>query len=139
MAGLSRNLGLSAGCLWLASLGCARAADEPVPAAPTVFDLLLPLLLVLVTGALAWWLVKRRGSLTKGDGPVQLLQIVAVGPRERLLLVRVGERQLLCGATPAQITLLAQLDPPADQGSSKTTPPAAREVTPTADRSLSGR
>lgn len=88
---------------------CCSAAAQDAPAASGMLDLLLPLLLVIATGAAAWWLVRRRGSLLRGDGPLQIVQVVPVGPRERVLLLRIGDRHLLCGATPAQITLLCEL------------------------------
>jgi flagellar protein FliO/FliZ len=81
---------------------------------PGWLDLLLPLLIVIVTGVAAWWLVRRRGSLLRTQGPLQLVQVLPVGPRERLLLVRVGEQHWLCGATPAQISLIARVDDVAD-------------------------
>lgn len=109
LSSLGRRVHAQCGALAIALCSLPAHAQTEPPPAPSWIDLLLPLVLVIVTGAVAWWLVKRRGSLTNSNGPVQLLQVLAVGPRERLLLVKVGDRQLLCGATPAQITLLATL------------------------------
>lgn len=66
----------------------------------------LPTLIVVALGLLAWWLVRSRGSLVQRDGPMRLVQIMPVGPRERLLLVELEGRRLLVGATGQQLTLL---------------------------------
>ncbi len=96
------------------------SAQSDVPPAPSWVDLLLPLVMVLVTGAVAWWLVRRRGGLTGQNGPVKLVQVLPVGPRERLLLVRIGDRHWLCGSTPAQITLISAVSElPAEEGEGK--------------------
>lgn len=105
---LSRAHKAAISCTLLSFSACVAAQTE-VPEAPSVIDLLLPLVIVIVTGAVAWWLVRRRGSLLRSDGPLQLVQVMPIGPRERLLLVKIGERQWLCGATPSQISLLAEV------------------------------
>lgn len=87
----------------------AQAQIASTEGAPGLIDLLLPLIVVIAAGVAAWWLMRRRGGLVRSDGPVQLVQVLPLGPRERVLVLRAGERLLVCGATPAQITLIAQL------------------------------
>jgi flagellar protein FliO/FliZ len=83
----------------------ARAAD-PEPVAMSWWSLVAPLLLVLGVGAALLWLVKRRfsGALFP-SGPLRVVQVVPVGPRERLLLLDHDGRRLLCGITAHAISV----------------------------------
>jgi flagellar protein FliO/FliZ len=86
------------------------AAAEQLPGA-SLLSWLVPLGLIALCAVLAAWLVSRgRGSLTQRDGPIRLVHIRPVGPRERLVLVEVQNRRLLIGVTATQISALAQLD-----------------------------
>lgn len=112
-AGLARRVavGLSAG------LVCGVAAAQEAGAkGPGLFELLMPLVIVIAAGALAWYLVRRRGSFVRSDGPVQLVQVMPVGTRERLLLVRIDNRYCLLGATPVQISPLMEWSVPPETG-----------------------
>jgi len=71
-----------------------------------MLSLWLPLIVIVVLGVLAWWLVRSRMGLVQKDGPLKLVQILPVGPRERLLVVEIEGRRLLIGATPQHLTLL---------------------------------
>lgn len=68
--------------------------------------------LVLVTGAAAaatWVLRHWKGSVGRREGPLQLVHVIALGPRERLALVKVGGRYLVVGITPTSINRVADL------------------------------
>jgi len=100
-----------------ASLVCGiAAAQDGGPKGPGLFELLMPLVIVIAAGALAWYLVRRRGSFVRSDGPVQLVQVMPVGTRERLLLVRIDNRYCLLGATPVQISPLTEWSVPPETG-----------------------
>jgi len=68
--------------------------------------------LVLVTGAAAaatWVLRHWKGSVGRREGPLQLVHVIALGPRERLALVKVGGRYLVVGITPTSINRVTEM------------------------------
>jgi len=68
--------------------------------------------LVLVTGAAAaatWVLRHWKGSVGRRAGPLQLVHVIALGPRERLALVKIGGRYLVVGITPTSINRVTEL------------------------------
>jgi flagellar protein FliO/FliZ len=89
------------------------SAAEPANASPSfsaeLVSLILPLLLVVATLLAAFYLLRRRFGLATRDGPLRVLQVIAVGPRERIVLLDLDDRQLLVGVTSAEITPLATL------------------------------
>jgi flagellar protein FliO/FliZ len=77
----------------------------------TLYSLVLPFVLVLAAAVGATILLRRwRGSFGRRDGPLQLVHVIALGPRERLALVKVGRRYLVVGITSTQINRVAELD-----------------------------
>lgn len=71
---------------------------------------LVTLTMVVVLVAVVLWLY-RRGTQGAGAGSgIQILASYPLGPRERLLVVRVQDRILALGQTPAQISMLAELE-----------------------------
>ena len=76
-----------------------------------LYSLLVPLALILGAGVAAVVVLRYwRGSMGRREGPLQLLHVIALGPRERLALVKVGDRYLVVGITPTQISTVAQLE-----------------------------
>ena len=74
-------------------------------------SLLIPTVLVLAAAAAATFLLKRwKGAVGGRDGPLQLVHVIALGPRERLALVKVGARYLVVGITPNNVNRIAELD-----------------------------
>jgi len=74
--------------------------------------------LVLVTGAAAaatWVLRHWRGSFGRRAGPLQLVHVIALGPRERLALVKIGKRYLVVGITPTSINRVTELSDITDE------------------------
>lgn len=99
------------------------------------WDFLLPLLIVLAAGALAWWLVHRRGWRASRQGPIEILHVLPLGTRERLLLVRVRGRTLLLGITPNRIGLVERFDDTeADRGGPEADPAEDARRPPRVDR-----
>ena len=73
------------------------------------YTLVVPL--VLGAAAAATVLLRRwRGNVGRRDGPLQLVHVIAVGPRERLALVKVGARHLVVGITPNHVSRIAEFD-----------------------------
>ena len=73
-----------------------------------LLGLLVPLIAVtLAMLAMLWWL--RRGRVLSGNGPLKVIQAVAVGARERVVVLDAQGRRLLIGVTPSKIELLAEL------------------------------
>jgi flagellar protein FliO/FliZ len=73
-------------------------------------SLLVALILVAGAAVAATWVLRHwKGSVARHAGPLQLVHVIAVGPRERLALVKIGGRFLVVGITPASITRVAEL------------------------------
>lgn len=74
------------------------------------FSLLVPLIVIVGAAAAATWFLRRwKGSLGRRDGPLQLVHVIALGPRERIALVQVGARYLVVGITGQHINTLAEV------------------------------
>jgi flagellar protein FliO/FliZ len=70
----------------------------------------VPLLVIVGAAAAATWFLRRwKGSLGRRDGPLQLVHVIALGPRERIALVKVGARYLVVGITGQHINTLAEV------------------------------
>jgi flagellar biogenesis protein FliO len=82
---------------------------DPVPiSGQTILTIVISL---AVLGALAW--VLRRGAVTRRSRlPVSVETAVPLGERRSLVIVAVEGRRLLLGLTPAQVTLVTELQPP---------------------------
>ncbi len=88
----------------------ALAADSDTGGNIALYALIVPLLLVAGAAVAATLLLKRwRVGLSRRDGPLQLVHVIAVGPRERIALIKVGARYLVVGITPTSITRVATL------------------------------
>jgi flagellar protein FliO/FliZ len=73
-------------------------------------SLIVALILVAGAAVAATWVLRHwKGSVARREGPLQLVHVIAVGPRERLALVKIGGRYLVVGITPASITRVAEL------------------------------
>jgi flagellar protein FliO/FliZ len=78
---------------------------------------LLGLVVVLgLLGLLAW--LARRGTLAlpgqrRGSAAVRVETAVPLGERRSLVIIAVEGRRLLLGLTPAQVSLVTELAPPA--------------------------
>ena len=82
------------------------AADDSIP----WVSLLVPTLLIIGAAVAATFLLKRwQGRVGGRDGPLQLVQVIAVGPRERLALVKVGGRFVVVGIAPGSVNRIAEL------------------------------
>lgn len=107
----------------------AASAADPAGAASTFVSLLLPLLLITAAAGAATFLLTRwKGSVVKREGPLQLVQVLALGPRERLALVKAGARYLVIGVTSGGISRVAEFsqlhDAAAESPASSGTPAA---------------
>jgi len=65
---------------------------------------------VAAAAAAATWVLRQwKGSVGRREGPLQLVHVIALGPRERLALVKIGARYLVVGITPTQINRVTEL------------------------------
>jgi len=71
---------------------------------------LVTLTMVIVLAAVVLWLYRRGTPGASSTAGIQILATYPLGPRERLLVVRVQDRILALGQTPAQITMLTELE-----------------------------
>lgn len=91
--------------LLLPSAACAADAGGHDS---SLWGLLVPLIAVTMAMlAMLWWL--KRGKALSGNGPLKVVQAVAVGARERVVVLDAQGRRLLIGVTPSRIELLAEL------------------------------
>jgi flagellar protein FliO/FliZ len=87
------------------AFGNSSADDSSLTA-----TLLVPMILILGAAVAATWFLRRwKGSLGRRDGPLQLLHVISLGPRERMALVKIGSRYLVVGITPTSVNALAQM------------------------------
>lgn len=124
------------GGLALSLFAFAATADPvPVPVADTATgsaagsfaSLLVPLVLLAAAAIAATWFVTRsRGSLMKRGGPIRLVHVTGIGPRERLVVVEVDDRRYLLGVTPNRISTLADLGDRHDTPTNSTPPPLSQ-------------
>lgn len=91
----------------------AVALAQPAEQAPdaSLLGLVLPLLVVVFALAALWWVMRRQGGRGSAAGPARIVQVMAVGPRERILIVDHDTQRLMLGVTPTAISLLAHLEP----------------------------
>lgn len=82
----------------------ATSVTESAPASTSALALLMPVLIVLALGvASLWWVRRRFGGALLPQGPLRVVQIVPVGPRERLLLLEHDGSRWFCGVTANSI------------------------------------
>ena len=94
----------------------AAVAVDPVPApvsitpGGSVLGLIVPLLTVAFALAALWWIMRRNSGRSGTAGPLRIVQVLAVGPRERVIVVDHASRRFMLGVTPSTINVLADLD-----------------------------
>jgi flagellar biosynthetic protein FliO len=87
----------------------ANSADTPDDGIAWT-SLLMPTVLILAAAVAATFVLKRwKGAVGGRNGPLQLIHVIALGPRERLALVKVGARYLVVGITPNNVNRIAEL------------------------------
>jgi len=97
--------------LWSCST-CAVAADaDPPPLGGSLVSLIVPLLAVVFALAALWWMWHRYSGKGGSSGPLRIVQVIAVGPRERVLVVDHDTQRFMLGVTQTSITLIADLGP----------------------------
>jgi len=92
----------------------AFATGDSSPASPPatsgIGSLVVALIIVAGAAAAATWVLRHwKGSIARREGPLQLVHVIALGPRERLALVKIGGRYLVVGITPTSISRVAEL------------------------------
>jgi flagellar biosynthetic protein FliO len=112
----TKNAALAAAVFFQTYSMSAFANSPEIPDEPIAWiSLLMPMVLILGAAAAATFALRRWKRAVGGrDGPLQLIHIIALGPRERLALVKVGTHYLVVGITPNNINRIAELS---DMGS----------------------
>jgi flagellar biosynthetic protein FliO len=88
----------------------AFASGDTLADGGALSSLVIALILVAAAAAAATWVLRHwKGSIVRREGPLQLVHVVPLGPRERLALVKVGGRYLVVGITPTSISRVAEL------------------------------
>lgn len=81
---------------------------------PDIFDLILPLLAVIIVIAAAWLftrlLARRHAALSSGRN-IKVVERVSTGKDSSLVIVRVGGRAFLLSVAGQNSSLITELDP----------------------------
>lgn len=85
-------------------------APVSVPPGGSVLGLIVPLLTVAFALVALWWIMRRNSGRSGAAGPLRIVQVLAVGPRERVIVVDHASRRFMLGVTPSTINVLADLD-----------------------------
>ena len=94
----------------LSRSACVAAADvDPSPLGAPLVSLIVPLLAVVFALAALWWMWHRYSGKSATSGPLRIVQVIAVGPRERVFVVDHDTQRFMLGVTQTSITLLADL------------------------------
>lgn len=93
---------------WSVCIAATEPAAESAPGG-SLPGLIVPLLVVASALAALWWVLRRQGGHGSASGPVRIVQIMAVGTRERILVVDHDTQRFMLGVTPSGISLLAHL------------------------------
>jgi len=94
----------------LATFSASAFGNSSAEDSSLTLSLLVPLVVIAAAAAAATWFLRRwKGSLARRDGPLQLVHVIVLGPRERMALVKVGARYLVVGITGQQINTLAEV------------------------------
>jgi flagellar protein FliO/FliZ len=85
------------------------------------YSMFISLVMILGAAVAATFFLRRwKGGIGRSDGPLRLLHVIALGPRERLALVKVGEKYLVLGITPTSINKISDVS---DIGENLVSPP----------------
>lgn len=96
---------------WLVAAPAGAVDPLPAPSSgASVLGLVVPLLAVAFSLAALWWMVRRNSGRTGAAGPARIVQVIAVGPRERVVVIDHDARRFLLGVTATTINVLADLD-----------------------------
>jgi flagellar protein FliO/FliZ len=103
------------------STAAIGAASVPVPASSGgSWFVLVVLTLLVITVAVVLWVYRRRLNFVASDPHIKVLATQFVGTREKIVVVDVYGRTLVLGHTPAQLSLICELDstqmPPETKG-----------------------
>lgn len=94
-----------------ASAGAASAA-EPVSFIGELVAILVPLVFIILVLLAVLRFAKRRYGPTGHDMPLSIVQVLALGPRERLVLVKTRTGRLFAvGVSGQSVNLVTDLDP----------------------------
>jgi len=93
----------------LSCSACAAADADPSPLGAPLISLIVPLLAVVFALAALWWMWHRYSGKSATSGPLRIVQVIAVGPRERVLVVDHDTQRFMLGVTQTSITLIADL------------------------------
>lgn len=94
----------------LATFSASAFGNSAAEDSSLTWSLLVPLVVIAAAAAAATWFLRRwKGSLARRDGPLRLVHVIALGPRERIALVKVGTRHLVVGITATNINTLGEV------------------------------
>ncbi len=67
------------------------------------------LALLVLLGAVAWWMNRRRGLPDLAGGAIEIVSVKPLGPKHRLAIVEAGGERLLIAASDSEVRLLSSL------------------------------
>lgn len=105
-----------------------KAAALPSSGVSSMGQVTVALVIVLAVLFVAAWSMRRFKLFNRaGQGALEVVQGINLGPKERAVLIKIDNRRLLLGVAPGCVNLLVEL--PAEKSSESATP-AATDPTP---------
>ncbi len=105
-----------------------KAVSLPSSGASSMGQVTVALVIVLAVLFAAAWAMRQFKVFTRpGQGALEVVQGISLGPKERAVLIKVDGRRLLLGVAPGCVNLLVELPP------DSSIEPAASATTPTTD------
>ncbi len=102
------------------SLQSAAAAAESVSFGRELAGIFVPLLLVIALLVGTLLILQRRFKVGKTDGPLRVVQVLPVGPKERIVVLQQEGRLFAVGVAPGAVRFISDLSETIDGGDSVT-------------------
>lgn len=88
----------------------ARAGSPQLPLAAEIAGIVVPIVVLIGALLAVLHLLRKRHGLASQDAPLRVVQVLAVGPRERVVVLRTrAGRALAVGVAAQSVRLIASL------------------------------
>ena len=91
------------------SLQSAATAAESISFGRELMGIFVPLLLVIALLVGTLLILQRRFKVGKTDGPLHVVQVLPIGPKERIVVLQQAGRKFAVGVAPGTVQFIADL------------------------------